>query len=309
MQDNQNAYNLASRFTPSYYALRRLVRTPTRESDMHLLPPWEFHAETTRLIQMLRNGHHQVTLDAEAWDRLITWIDLGAPAHGTWTDICGVERVAHQAKRRAELRRRYTGMTDDPEANPLGQPAADHAGDPGEKSHHACSGPRGDRQTCLTRSGGRHSIDRPRISLELAYLDTNLWMGQFEVTNEQFALFDPAHHSGLEYGDYIHFSPGERGWSLARPANRSSASPGTPPTPFAAGSRKDRAAASGCPPRRSGNTPVAPARPPHSGTARWTPISPSMRTCPTGRIRHRSIWLGRAAGSDSALASGRRPVR
>ena len=36
MQDNQNAYNLASRFTPSYYALRRLVRTPTRESDRHL---------------------------------------------------------------------------------------------------------------------------------------------------------------------------------------------------------------------------------------------------------------------------------
>ena len=49
MQPNRNAYNLASRFAPSYYELRRLVRTPTRESDMHLLPPWEFHADTTRL--------------------------------------------------------------------------------------------------------------------------------------------------------------------------------------------------------------------------------------------------------------------
>jgi len=56
-----------------------------------------------------------------------------------------------------------------------------------------------------------------RITLELAYLDNNLWMDKFEVTNEQFALFDPAHDSGLEYGDYIQFSPGERGWSLARP--------------------------------------------------------------------------------------------
>ena len=38
--------------------------TPTRESDMHLLAPWEFHAETTRLVQMLRGGHHTVHLPA-----------------------------------------------------------------------------------------------------------------------------------------------------------------------------------------------------------------------------------------------------
>ena len=113
---NQNAYNLASRFTPSYYALRKLVRTPTRESDMHLLMPWEFHADTTRLVQMLQKGHHGVQLDAESWDRLVTWIDLNAPAHGTWTEICGAQRVARQRERRRELRKLYTGQDDDPEA-------------------------------------------------------------------------------------------------------------------------------------------------------------------------------------------------
>jgi formylglycine-generating enzyme required for sulfatase activity len=43
------------------------------------------------------------------------------------------------------------------------------------------------------------------------------WLGRFEVTNEQFALFDPSHDSRLEHGDYIQFSPGERGWTLSRP--------------------------------------------------------------------------------------------
>lgn len=215
MQANQNAYNLASRFTPSYYALRRLVRTPTRESDMHLLPPWEFHAETTRLVQLLRHGPCQATLDAEAWDRLITWIDLGAPAHGTWTDICGTERVAHQAKRRAEMRRRYTGMAEDPEAIPIvNRPPIVPVS---SAKHEPAS------QPAPLSAATPHSIQTQaiplsdRVTLELARLDAQVWMGQFEVSNEQFALFDPAHDSGLEFGDYIQFSPGERGWSLARP--------------------------------------------------------------------------------------------
>lgn len=221
-QENQNSYNLASRFTPSYYALRRLVRTPTRESDMHLLAPWEFHAETTRLVQMLRNGHHQVKLDDEAWDRLITWIDLGAPAHGTWTDICGTERVAHQARRRAELRRRYTGMDEDPEAiHVVARPSVTPV-IPFEPTPAASPSPASSAATPLSASKP-HQVKTltisltDRMTLELACLDGDLWMGQFEVTNEQFRLFDPAHDSGLEFGDYIQFSPGERGWSLARP--------------------------------------------------------------------------------------------
>jgi formylglycine-generating enzyme required for sulfatase activity len=215
MLDNQNAYNLASRFTPSYYALRRLVRTPTRESDMHLLPPWEFHTETTRLVQMLRNGHHNVTPDAEAWDRLITWIDLGAPAHGTWTDICGAERVAHQAKRRAELRRRYTGMADDPEAVPVVIQPPYMPVIPVERPLTISPAPMTPTRPHQIQTQTISLTDR--IALHLAYVAKGLWMGIFEVTNEQFKLFDPMHDSGLEYGDYIQFSPGERGWSLARP--------------------------------------------------------------------------------------------
>jgi formylglycine-generating enzyme required for sulfatase activity len=38
------------------------------------------------------------------------------------------------------------------------------------------------------------------------------WMGRLEVTNEQFACFDPAHDSRLETGDFLQFSVQERGY-------------------------------------------------------------------------------------------------
>ena len=63
------------------------------ESDAHMLTHREFHADTTQLVQMLRRGHHGVELDAEGWDRLITWIDLNCPFHGTWTEIAGARCV------------------------------------------------------------------------------------------------------------------------------------------------------------------------------------------------------------------------
>jgi formylglycine-generating enzyme required for sulfatase activity len=43
------------------------------------------------------------------------------------------------------------------------------------------------------------------------------WMGQFEVTNEQFACFDPSHDSRLENGDFLQFSVQERGYPLNGP--------------------------------------------------------------------------------------------
>ena len=108
----------AGHFSVSYAELHRFVRRPGLESDYHLLAPMEFHADTTELVQMLAKGHHGVQLDAEAWDRLITWIDLNAPYHGTWTEIAGEARVRPFAQRRRELLKRYAKMDLDPEAIP-----------------------------------------------------------------------------------------------------------------------------------------------------------------------------------------------
>ena len=98
-------------FEPSYITLRSLVRVGGLESDLHVLPAMEFHASTSELVQMLIKGHHNVRLDEEAWDRLITWIDLNAPCHGTWSEFATIPR--DQRQRRVELQQLYGGVAED----------------------------------------------------------------------------------------------------------------------------------------------------------------------------------------------------
>jgi len=252
--NNGTTINQASRFSPSYYQLRRFVRTPTKESDLHLLPPWEFHADSTRLVQMLQKGHYGVRFDAEAWDRMVTWIDLNAPYHGNWTDVRGAEigaEVKHQRDRRRAMRKLYTGMEDDPEViYPCAavEPVAPGPFVAAEAADVHCPGWPFDAAEAARRqqaSGqGPSNLSLPLadgIALELVRIpagefvmgqqdgcaderpvgrvkiESPFWMGRLEVTNEQFALFDPAHDSRLEHGDFLQFSPGERGWSLSHP--------------------------------------------------------------------------------------------
>ena len=48
-------------------------------------------------------------------------------------------------------------------------------------------------------------------------LDRPFWLGRFEVTNRQFAQFDPTHDSRLEHGDFLQFSVRERGYPVDGP--------------------------------------------------------------------------------------------
>ena len=70
--------------TPAYIALHPYVRRPHAESHYGAQAAGEFLVDTSPLVQMLQRGHHGVRLDAEAWDRLYTWIDLGAQDQGSW---------------------------------------------------------------------------------------------------------------------------------------------------------------------------------------------------------------------------------
>ena len=95
----------AGKFSVGYAELHRFVRRPGIESDYHMLEPMEFHADTTQLVQMLQKGHHNVKLDTEDWDRLITWIDLNCPFHGTWGEE--IDKPGRQRQRRRELLKLY----------------------------------------------------------------------------------------------------------------------------------------------------------------------------------------------------------
>ncbi|MBL7219710.1 MAG: SUMF1/EgtB/PvdO family nonheme iron enzyme [Phycisphaerae bacterium] len=96
----------------AHTALHPYVRRNGPEGDYHLLTPLEFHADTSELVQMFQKGHNNVKLDKEAWDRLITWIDLNAPWHGTWTEAGAKPDIL---KRRLDLRKIYASVDSNPE--------------------------------------------------------------------------------------------------------------------------------------------------------------------------------------------------
>ena len=56
-------------------------------------------------------------------------------------------------------------------------------------------------------------ITNSQIGQSVTY-PNGFWMGQFEITNEQFAQFGPNHDSNLEHGDFLQFSKKGRGWPL-----------------------------------------------------------------------------------------------
>ena len=100
--------------TPSFIALHPYIRRPHAESNYAVQQAAEYFADTSPLIQMLRKGHHNVWLDAEAWDRLFTWIDLGTPDQGSWKfSEWGVPDDFYE--QRLETLRRFANRTDDVE--------------------------------------------------------------------------------------------------------------------------------------------------------------------------------------------------
>ena len=220
------------RFSVSYGELHRYVRRPGIESNIRLLAPMEFHADSTELVQILRKGHHGVRLDNEAWDRLITWIDMNALYHGTWTEIAGEEKVRHVAQRARKMRKRYAGMDEDLEAIPQmptepieavipSPPAEESLGEVSCENwpFDADEAQRRQREigveplvvdlgegvtmelmpipagAFVMGSSDGHPDERPtaRVAIERPF-----WIGRFEVTNEQFARFDLGHDSQVE---------------------------------------------------------------------------------------------------------------
>ncbi|MEI6606355.1 MAG: SUMF1/EgtB/PvdO family nonheme iron enzyme [Verrucomicrobiota bacterium] len=242
------SYNNGTKFTPAYLALRPYVRGHTIESDMHLLTPCEFSADTTELVQMLRAGHHGVKLDAEAWSRLTTWIDLNTPAHGTWTEIVGAAQVRAQRDRRREMLKRYAQRDEDPEA--ISEPVSVRAFEtPEKKPTPPAAAPiqlpgwplDGAEARRRQAAGGtfERQVDLGNgVKLDLVLIpaggfimgDTNgasgptrvtitkpFWMGRCEISNEQYARFDSKHDSRIERGDFLQFSETERGYPANTP--------------------------------------------------------------------------------------------
>jgi formylglycine-generating enzyme required for sulfatase activity len=104
----------------SYLALQSYLHRYGPESDYHLPKAMEYHASTSLLFQLLDRGHHGVKLDAESYDRLVTWSDLNVPWRGSWGERGVPGKVplykgVDQVKRRMELAKLYANVDVDPE--------------------------------------------------------------------------------------------------------------------------------------------------------------------------------------------------
>jgi formylglycine-generating enzyme required for sulfatase activity len=236
-------------FPQSYVALRKQIRVGGLESDLHLLPPMEFHADTSRLVQMLKKGHHGVQLGPEAWDRLVTWIDLNAPCHGTWSEFTPIR--GDQAARRCELRARYGGRPENGETIVNGDPPFGGDLTPVVPPPQESASLRSRSSTALVAAAtenarGQANSTRQESSPNVGntdYLDLNMgdgvtmrlvripagrgpndlsidrpfWMGCFEVTNRQYAQINPEHDSRFEHRGSWVFSEEYLGWPLNAP--------------------------------------------------------------------------------------------
>lgn len=231
-------------FSQSYMDLQRYVRRPGIESDMDMLVPMDVHADQTELMQMLNKGHHNVKLDDEAIERIAAWIDLNAPYHGRRSDISSYHKTEKSYQLRAEYREMFGAPETDyetlpeipkditpvhPEKLKVSRGPESISGWPFKNAINAQL-LLGQTQMTIPIADGinlelvnipagemlmgstNHPDEMPRNEVEI---DNSFWIGQFEITNEQFRAFNPAHDSRDEHRHGYQF--GRKGYSMNHP--------------------------------------------------------------------------------------------
>ena len=187
-----------------YYNLMPYVRRMGVESQSHIQLPLEFHPRTSELTARLEMGHHGVRLTPEEKDRLVTWIDLDVPFHGSWKEMArGNRRVLGYIQRRRELERRVANLQSDPDEvvypyKPVAfePPAAElRAADEAAEARRHVRAPveiSAARREDLVLDLGEG------VKLALKYVPAlgGFYLGETEVSQRQYQRFDPSHDNG-----------------------------------------------------------------------------------------------------------------
>ncbi|MBI4976770.1 MAG: SUMF1/EgtB/PvdO family nonheme iron enzyme [Spirochaetes bacterium] len=219
--------NFINNFPESYNELHPYVWRPGPESDYHLPEPLEYHADVSELVQKLKKGHHGVTLDAEGWERIITWIDLNVPCIGSWMEYRA--SVSNFYEKRQAMLAQYTSCSVDYEKiiNPYAMrnfispspppemlpapavqrwplsrnEAAELQKNAGQNRTKTVDLGNGVTMTLVLipqgtyRMGGESGERNKEVQRQVT-VSNAFWMAETEVTLAQYHAFDPSHENG-----------------------------------------------------------------------------------------------------------------
>ena len=213
-------------YSPAYTALARTVRRAGYEADYHLARPAEFEADTSPLVQRLKKGHHHVRLTPDEWGRLYAWIDFNVPYAANWRESHRPP-TDEQVARRAKYKKLHANL-DDHDEDPLPlPPIARFEPPPPEPPRPAPTKLDGwplspEQAARLQKATGlaKLTVDLGEgVAMALVpvpagrfvmgdvggfpdefpeavvAIDRPFYLGQLEVTNAQYARFDPNHDS------------------------------------------------------------------------------------------------------------------
>ncbi len=216
-------------FPLSYLSLNPYIRRTGPESNQNMLIPLEMHADTSELVQMLKKGHHGVSMSDEDMRVLTTWIDLNVPYWGTWKET--VDKIPNNGDvERRKFLAKYANRHDNPDEIVYNPPARKFQKPSAAKSHKIqnlkCDGFPFDAETARKKVaeenlpakisvpvGKGKSVDFVLIPsgefvmgsdsgfydegpARVVRIEKPFYMAKTEITNSQFSEFDPEHDSG-----------------------------------------------------------------------------------------------------------------
>ncbi len=188
----------------SYWALHPYVRRNGPEGNYLGLHPGEFSADTSELVQLLKKGHYNVKLSDADWRSLYTWIDMNVPYLGEWPGQHN-EKVL---KRRQELNNQYFPykmdyvlMNDAKYKEPQSIPPTPQIRSMVKPSKINVGEDKGAITTMNLDLGNGKTIKLNQIPCKKPF-----YIGQTEVTLEQYRQFDPTYQNGyydMHYKDQV----------------------------------------------------------------------------------------------------------
>ncbi|MEG0142538.1 MAG: SUMF1/EgtB/PvdO family nonheme iron enzyme [Akkermansia sp.] len=215
----------------SYWSLHPYVRRNGPEGNYLGLMATEFFADTSELYQLLKKGHHGVRLNQEDLNRIVTWIDMNVPYMGYWPgdrNESYLQKRYDALKQYSTAQRDYLTMDDSKYKRSLRvpTPVIEKAKQREKAQPHSKNFPftvqeepesvsldLGNGVKMALREiapsqfvmGSDQETDQESPKT-LVSIKNPYWIGETEVTLEQYRCFDPSYENGwydMHYKDQV----------------------------------------------------------------------------------------------------------